>query len=85
MYDGNNLSWNILLFSKNNQKKNKCCRSDKMKSSKSNEEETLPNFFPMYCEYCGNNFGKNLIALGTHIGKIHDKQNVRKKQKKQKR
>ena len=55
-----------------------------MKPSRSDEEETLPDFFPMHCEYCGKNFGENLIALGTHIGKIHDKQNVRKKQKSKK-
>ncbi len=52
-----------------------------MKTSKSDEEKLLSDFFPMYCEYCGKNFGKNLIALGTHIGKVHDKQNVRKKSK----
>lgn len=53
------------------------------KNSKSDEKVILPDFFSMYCEYCGKNFGENLIALGTHIGKVHDKQNVRKKQKEQ--
>jgi hypothetical protein len=31
-----------------------------------------PKFFPFICEYCDKDFGKDIIAMASHIGKVHD-------------
>ena len=44
---------------------------DKIKYSKT--DYPIPSFFSITCDDCSKSFGKDVIALGTHIGKVHDK------------
>ena len=36
------------------------------------QEIIMSNQFKFECQFCGEEFGKNVVNLALHIGKIHD-------------
>ena len=54
-------------------------KEEGMKEEKDNDR--CDSLFPFVCEFCKKIFGQDVMGLGTHIGQVHDRQNLRKTKK----